>query len=134
MAPGDLEAIIQQVGRAGRNGQLSHAILYNTGQYFKVDEEVKQLLSLGKDTCFRKCLYAHFEAEPSHVEPRHLCCTNCQNVCSCLSGTCTEPTPNYELTEDEPIIPRCRHVDAKEKSLIEELLKEYSGSLINSSN
>ncbi|CAL8370684.1 unnamed protein product [Boreogadus saida] len=36
---GDLEAILPQAGRAGRHGQPSHAILYNTGQYFKVDEE-----------------------------------------------------------------------------------------------
>uniref|UniRef100_A0A8C5BW69 DNA 3'-5' helicase n=1 Tax=Gadus morhua TaxID=8049 RepID=A0A8C5BW69_GADMO len=61
-APGDLEAILQQAGRAGRHGQPSHAILYNTGQYFKVDEEVKKLLAVGKTTCFRKSLHAHFEA------------------------------------------------------------------------
>ena len=56
-APGDLEAILPQAGRAGRHGQPSHATLYNTGQYFKVDEDVKKLLAVGKDTCFRKSLY-----------------------------------------------------------------------------
>lgn len=48
--PGDLESIIQQVGRAGRNGQPSHAIIYHTGHVFKVEEEVKQLLTVGKTT------------------------------------------------------------------------------------
>ena len=62
-APGDLEAIVQQVGRAGRHGQPSHAILYNTGQCFKVDDEVKQLLDVGNNTCFRKSLYAHREKQ-----------------------------------------------------------------------
>lgn len=91
VAPGDLEAIVQQLGR---DGQPAHAILYNTGQYFKVDKDVKELLSVFKKTCIRKFLYAHFETEPSHVEPGHQCCTFCHTVCSCTSGTCTEPTPN----------------------------------------
>ncbi|XP_056431124.1 putative ATP-dependent DNA helicase Q1 isoform X2 [Gadus chalcogrammus] len=133
-APGDLEAILQQAGRAGRHGQPSHAILYNTGQYFKVDEEVKKLLAVGKTTCFRKSLHAHFEAEPSHVEPGHLCCTYCQTVCACSSGTCTEPMPNYEQIEAEPTHQRSRHVDANDKSLIADLLNDYRDSLINSSN
>lgn len=42
-APGDLEAIVQQVGRTGRHGQPSHAILYDTRRYYKVVEEVKEL-------------------------------------------------------------------------------------------
>ena len=53
-APGDLETILQQAGRAGRHGQPSRAILYNTGQNHKVDEVVKELLAVGKTTCFRK--------------------------------------------------------------------------------
>ena len=56
-APGELEAILQQAGRAWRHGQPSHAILSNSGQYFKVNEDVKKLLAVGKDTCFRKSLY-----------------------------------------------------------------------------
>ena len=121
------------MGRAGRHGHPSHAILYNSGQYFKVDEDVKKV-AVGKDTCFRKSLYSHFEAEPSHGEPGHLYCTYCQTVCSCSSGPCTEPTPNYEPTEAEPTDQRSRHVDVNEKSLIADLLNDYRDSLTNSSN
>lgn len=121
------------MGRAGRHGQPAHAILYNTGQYFKVDKDVKELLSVFKKTCVRKFLYAHFETEPSHVEPGHQCCTFCHTVCSCTSGTCTEPTPNYEQIPDQPVCVISRQVDEKERSFIADLLNDYRSSLINSS-
>ena len=55
-------------------------------------------------------------------------------VCSCSTGPCTEPRPNYEPTEAEPTDQRSRHVDVNEKSLIADLLNDYRGSLTNSSN
>lgn len=132
-APGDLEAVVQQVGRAGRNGQQAHAIIYNTGQYFKVDKDVKELLSVFKKTYIRKFLYAHFETEPSHVEPGHQCCTFCHTVCSCTSGICTEPTPNYEQITDQPVSVISRQVDEKNRSFIADFLNDYRSSLIKSS-
>lgn len=129
-APGDLEAIVQQVGRTGRRGQPSHAILYNTRRYYKVVEEVKELQTI-KNTCLRKALYVHFEEEPSNVEPGHLCCTYCHTV---TSGTCAEPTPNYEQDQDKPVSLRSRQVNVNDKSSIAELLNDYRASLINSSS
>ena len=57
-----------------------------------------------------------------------------KTVCSCSSGTCTEPMPNYEPTEAEPTDQRSRHVDVNEKSLIADLLNDHRGSLTNSSS
>ncbi|XP_063055902.1 putative ATP-dependent DNA helicase Q1 [Engraulis encrasicolus] len=131
--PGDLESIVQQVGRAGRNGQSSHGIIYNPGHNYKIDKEVKELLTLGKTTCIRKALYCHFEAEPCGVEPAHHCCTYCQSVCSCSPGTCTEPTPEYEQSPGKPTNPRSRHVTAEDKYLIVDMLNGYRDSLISPS-
>lgn len=55
--PVDVENIVQQVGRAGRNGLQSHSILYARKQPEPgVDPEVRQLLDTGFKSCFRKAL------------------------------------------------------------------------------
>lgn len=95
--------------------------------------ELKEVLAAGKTTCFRKSLYSHFEAEPSAVEPGHLCCTYCHTVCSCSSGTCAEPTPDYEQIRDKAGTQRSRHVTAEDRSLIADLLNGYRASLISPS-
>ena len=59
--PADTEDIVQQVGRAGRNGLPSHAILYTAKQTRHVDTAVKELLKEGKKGCIRKALYSQFE-------------------------------------------------------------------------
>lgn len=131
-APADLETIVQQVGRAGRQGQQAHAILYDNQRYVNVDKEVRQLLSV-KNSCVRKYLYQHFEEEPSNVNPGHLCCTYCHTVCACSSGTCTEPTPTYEQLESKEVSLRSRKVSDKDKSAIADLLDDYRAKLISSS-
>ena len=97
-----------------------------------MDKEVKELLTI-KNTCLRKGLYVHFEEEPSNVKPGHLCCTYCHTVCSCSSGTCAEPTSNYEQIKDKPVSLRSRQVTVNDKSSIAELLNDYRDSLNNSS-
>lgn len=129
--PGDLETIVQQVGRAGRHGQPSHAILYNTSMYMNVDKEDKELISTANDKCLRKSLYTHFEEEPISVEPGHQCCTFCHSMCSCSPGTCAEPIPNDETTQSKPVSLRSRQVNATDKSLFADLLNDYRTSLIN---
>ncbi|KAM4539460.1 putative ATP-dependent DNA helicase RecS [Odontesthes bonariensis] len=132
-APGDLETIVQQVGRAGRQGQQAHAILYDNRRYINVDKEVTQLLTV-KNSCVRKYLYTHFEEEPTNVNPGHLCCTFCHTVCACSSGICTEPTPNYEQQlENKQVSLRSRTVNDKDRSAIADLLDEYRVKLMNSS-
>uniref|UniRef100_A0A8C6WUB5 DNA 3'-5' helicase n=1 Tax=Neogobius melanostomus TaxID=47308 RepID=A0A8C6WUB5_9GOBI len=46
--PEDIEAIVQEIGRAGRNGEQSHAVIYCIKQYTKVDQVVKELLNSKK--------------------------------------------------------------------------------------
>lgn len=60
-APEDPEDIVQQVGRAGRNGQQSHAVLYKAYNKSPVNDAVKELIKMGTKSCFRKALYSKFE-------------------------------------------------------------------------
>uniref|UniRef100_A0A3Q1FAZ7 DNA 3'-5' helicase n=1 Tax=Acanthochromis polyacanthus TaxID=80966 RepID=A0A3Q1FAZ7_9TELE len=55
--PEDVEGIVQETGRAGRNGAQSHAVIYCIKQHTNVDHKVKALLKSGQTTCLRKSLY-----------------------------------------------------------------------------
>ena len=80
--PNDIEAMVQQVGRAGRGGSQVHAIVYAVPQHSKLDPAVKTVLETGVTSCLRKALYCHFEEHTTSLDPGHLCCTHCHSVCS----------------------------------------------------
>ncbi|XP_077061923.1 putative ATP-dependent DNA helicase Q1 [Siphateles boraxobius] len=130
-SPDDIEDIVQQVGRAGRNGLQSHAILYVIKQSVKVDKVVKGVIATGTHSCFRKALFCHFEEHTTSVEPGHLCCTHCHSVCSCASCVCGEPIPKYELLEPDVCIDlKCRSVTDDDRTLVRDLLEEYRSFLL----
>ncbi|XP_015255333.1 PREDICTED: probable Werner syndrome ATP-dependent helicase homolog 1 [Cyprinodon variegatus] len=131
-APEDVEDIVQQVGRAGRNSLPSHAVLYDIQASPRVDKTVKALIHAGKRGCFRKALFSHFEEHTTSLEPGHLCCTYCHSMCSCSSGVCVEPTPKHESVErnvsTNPL--RSREVTEEDKTVIRACLQQYRRTLV----
>uniref|UniRef100_A0A8C6LNV6 Helicase ATP-binding domain-containing protein n=1 Tax=Nothobranchius furzeri TaxID=105023 RepID=A0A8C6LNV6_NOTFU len=92
----DVEAILQEAGRAGRDGSLSHAVIYRLSLNTNVDEGLRTLLKNSSKSCFRKALSSHFENNIDGVVPGHLCCTYCHSVCSCTSAGCDMAVTKYE--------------------------------------
>ncbi|XP_076146136.1 putative ATP-dependent DNA helicase Q1 [Alosa pseudoharengus] len=129
--PDDVEAMVQQVGRAGRGGLQAHAIVYAVKQHTKLDPAVKTVLETGVTSCLRKALYCHFEEHTTSVHPGHLCCTHCHSVCSCEPEGCGEPIPKYEHFQGE-VSSHHKHrmVTPEDKLLIRELLQTYRSSLL----
>ena len=129
-SPGDMEAIVQQIGRAGRNGLQSHAILYNTGQSNKTDKAVIEVLKTGTTSCFRKALYSKFEETAVSLEPGHLCCSFCHKSCSCGGpGVCVETVPTCEVQKEMCAPVKSREVGNDDKLLIKSLLEDYNKEL-----
>lgn len=127
--PDDVEAMVQQVGRAGRGGLQAHAIVYAVKQH-TTDPAVKTVLETGITSCLRKALYCHSEEQTTSVDPGHLCCTHCHSVCSCEPEGCGEPTPKYEHFQGEVSSPdKCRMITPEDKLLIRDLLHNYRSSL-----
>lgn len=57
--PTTVTEILQQAGRAGRNGQQSYSIVYGTNRKIaETDKDVKHLFS--SETCLRVRLFSHF--------------------------------------------------------------------------
>ncbi|KAK0144333.1 putative ATP-dependent RNA helicase R290 [Merluccius polli] len=57
--PNDVEAMLQQVGRAGRDGTQAHAVVYATKQHPKTDEAVRKVVQCHYPTmkCFKRFLH-----------------------------------------------------------------------------
>lgn len=88
-APSDVEAMIQQTGRAGRDGYLSCALLlYGKGDRHLVSEPMRAFCS-NHENCRRELLFQDFDHFKQIVKPCTLCncCDICASKCSCKMCT-----------------------------------------------
>jgi superfamily II DNA helicase RecQ len=92
--PHSVVDLVQEIGRVGRDGQLSVAImLYNSHHLRNVDKDVKTLFQ--SNTCRRKALMGNFleESQLTQLEEEcnlHTCCDICTKSCPC--GYCQQLT------------------------------------------
>ena len=83
--PCDAEQYLQEIGRAGRDGELSSAILINGKNRF-VQQTMKSYCE-NKDSCRRLKLFKSFIMY-EHVEClKCRCCDNCAPSCNCSKCT-----------------------------------------------
>ncbi|XP_078575413.1 ATP-dependent DNA helicase RecQ-like [Branchiostoma floridae x Branchiostoma japonicum] len=130
--PANMEDLLQQLGRAGRTGQQSHAVVY-TYSVQRCDKQVAQYVRT--DKCLRTTLYHRFEREPTTkpFSPGHLCCSVCHRSCTCGSGSdCKEPVPVSDSVGGVKTEQRwlTRSVDQRQKDVLREALYEYRDSLV----
>ena len=85
---------LQQIGRAGRGGQQSHAImLYSAQQLRNVEAGMLNVLK-NKEKCIRELCLQEFEQKKATFEPPHLCCGFCASECHC--GSCGLDQNSFE--------------------------------------
>lgn len=130
--PEDTEAMLQQIGRAGRDGSQAHAVVYTTKNNKHTDATVRRVIGDSKTSCFRMALYSHFEKGVTSAEPGHSCCTYCHSICKCISVGCPVSVPVYEFPEQmstqSPL--KFRDVTSHNQTMVRELLHQYRQSLV----
>ncbi|XP_066266513.1 ATP-dependent DNA helicase RecQ-like [Branchiostoma lanceolatum] len=137
-APRIAEDMLQQIGRAGRDGLQSCGIVYHTSGD-RCDDDVKAFVSC--KTCLRANLYNLFEKKKATVPmlPGHICCSVCHLACCCNDdkSACIVPAPVFDkprapgtVPDDQPSLKRS--VSDDEKQRLREGLFEYRQSLVQS--
>ena len=124
--PREMEELVQQIGRAGRDGRPAFAlIMYNGQKTRNCDQLVKDFCKT--DNCLRKPLLADFGVKEFANYQTHKCCISCHKECSCLNGSgCEVPLPEISVVEPkENVKYKTRDITSEQRQLLQELLQDY---------
>jgi len=129
--PSDIESYIQELGRAGRDGKQSEALLMFHGrQLHHCTPEMLEYLK--SNSCRRSKLLELFDkgTVSSHSFPRekHLCCDICELVCTCEVSNCPDIPDSMNLlktrSSDNTTSQKLRPVSIDQKQRLKGLLTE----------
>ena len=126
----NVEAYMQESGRAGRDGNQSTAyLLYQSFQLTHVEKDIKKFIK--SKSCRRKFLLDFFEVQCSPKEPLHLCCDNCSLECKCGLPDCKVLTyPCASVKPSHPESQKMRVVAAEQTTMLRTALKKFHVSLL----
>ena len=127
----NVEAFIQETGRAGRDGKPSFSFLLYKGLMLNhVERDIKDYLKTKE--CRRKTLLKQFGIENITISgPLHTCCDNCAQRCHCNMAECSTYTffgfadKNLDSSEQKK-----RKVSESQKTELRMALVKYHKSLV----
>uniref|UniRef100_A0A8W8N9U5 DNA 3'-5' helicase n=2 Tax=Magallana gigas TaxID=29159 RepID=A0A8W8N9U5_MAGGI len=127
--PHKMDTFVQQMGRAGRTGELSNELILfklHKGMLKKVDTD---LVQLAKDTqCRRKVLCNSYLCIKDDINPVHNCCDVCEKECQCGGESC--PATHPARMERKIYCPSMeRTVSDQERVLLRDKLRALKFSL-----
>ena len=126
-----LEGHIQQLGRAGRDGEPSYDItIYGNKPLSECEADIKKIFKEGQ--CLRKGLFQHFDENVESLAPKHSCCSVCAHACNCLPVCKTvNPFSKESAGDDEEVhnTVRTRSVTAAAKQEMRVALESEQNQL-----
>ena len=129
--PREMKDFVQQIGRAGRDGQPSKAVLLYNGLHLRsCEENIKEYCS-SNSGCLTKLLLAEFGSLEPETEYDHDCSIHCHKDCLCEGEEgCSVSIPEIPPEEMKPSIHlKQRDVAKEQRTLLTELLFDYKEKL-----
>lgn len=129
--PSDNESYIQELGRAGRDGKQSEALLMFHGR--QLGHCTPEMLEyLKSSTCRRSKLLELFDkgtlSRNNFPREKHLCCDICQLVCTCETINCPDILDSMNSLKSRSTATttseKVRPVSIDQKQRLEGLLRE----------
>lgn len=100
--PKDMDSLVQQLGRAGRDGHSAKAMmLFNAKQCRNVDADIVKYIK-NADVCRREVMLSAYNNEPDKKRVYHLCCDICTSKCPCDDTDCKDFDHFFNAVEEEP--------------------------------
>ncbi|CAG2201580.1 unnamed protein product [Mytilus edulis] len=123
--PNSLETYMQEVGRAGRNGKDSSAIMYfnnyDIGNNMPLEPKMKDFIMTSE--CRWKFLSDFFGVHFDRTVLHHNCCDNCELACMC--ELCKEPLHADDSNDYEAKKPKKPRLAMNKKKILITMLQQY---------
>lgn len=127
----NVEAYVQETGRAGRDSGESVAFLLYHGVLLNhVHSDIKSFIKTKE--CRRMTLMKHFDADAVNIEIPHKCCDICAASCDCGQPDCFSycKYPSQAIQNVTVGTHQQRSVSADSKKLVENALNQYHKILV----
>ena len=131
--PSDLESYVQEMGRAGRDGKNSEALLMFHGRQLR--QCAPEMLNYVKsNSCRRRQILDFFEdsSQGSVSDKKHLCCDVCAEDCTC-GDDCEQNVGSMVSKMSLGTacgVPKSRNVNDNDRRALKVLLKECQESML----
>lgn len=132
--PKEMEDNVQEIGRCGRDGRKSIALVYYKSYHLAHCESAMREFIKNTTECRKKQIAQYFKEESLEQELLHECCDTFQKKCSCELHNCKDDVIPSPANNDT----MCRSVDNNDRLLLREVLidmkmdcKEMTDDLID---
>ncbi|XP_033724869.1 ATP-dependent DNA helicase Q-like SIM [Pecten maximus] len=97
--PREMDTFVQQMGRAGRDGNFAHELVLYTAHKKHLSRVEDDLVKLVKDEsqCRHYGLCHAYATNHEQIEPKHNCCDVCQKICKCSESVCPRQHAVFDL-------------------------------------